>query len=72
MNVAHAVPNARPRGRLHVYAGTCEGAGATSRMLDEVARLRASGTDVVLGVLASAQSPAADPALELHLVPIRG
>ncbi len=57
MNGARDVPIARPRGRLHVYAGMCEGAGATSRMLEEGARLRACGTDVVLGVLASAPSP---------------
>lgn len=57
MNTAPAVSSSRPRGRLHVYAGMCEGAGATSRMLEEGARLRASGTDVVLGVLAGAPSP---------------
>lgn len=57
MNAAQAESTPRPRGRLHVYAGMCEGAGATSRMLEEGARLQASGTDVVLGVLAGAPSP---------------
>jgi two-component system, OmpR family, sensor histidine kinase KdpD len=57
VNGAQAVSVGRPRGRLHVYAGMCEGAGATDRMLDEGARLRASGADVVLGVLAGTPSP---------------
>ena len=39
------------RGRLRVYAGMCEGAGTTHRMLEEGARLLAGGHDVVLGVL---------------------
>ena len=48
----------RRRGRLRVYAGMCEGAGATHRMLAEGERLRAAGEDVVLGVLGASLGPA--------------
>ncbi len=46
------------RGSLRVYAGMCEGAGTTHRMLEEGTRLRAAGRDVVLAVLGDEPSPA--------------
>jgi two-component system, OmpR family, sensor histidine kinase KdpD len=41
------------RGRLLVYAGMCEGAGTTTRMLEEGHRLLAAGIDVVVGTVAT-------------------
>jgi two-component system sensor histidine kinase KdpD len=46
------------RGRLHVYAGMCVGAGTTHRMLEEGLRLRATGADVVVAILGSEPGPA--------------
>jgi two-component system, OmpR family, sensor histidine kinase KdpD len=41
------------RGRLLVYAGMCDGAGTTTRMLEEGHRLLAAGIDVVVGTTAT-------------------
>jgi two-component system sensor histidine kinase KdpD len=41
------------RGRLLVYAGMCDGAGTTTRMLAEGHRLAQDGVDVLVGAVAT-------------------
>jgi two-component system sensor histidine kinase KdpD len=45
------------RGRLHVYAGMCVGAGTTHRMLEDGLRLRSTGADVVVAVIGPSLGP---------------
>lgn len=46
-----ALANEKPRGQLKVFFGACAGVGKTYAMLQEAQRLRASGLDVVVGVV---------------------
>ncbi|WP_245885556.1 DUF4118 domain-containing protein [Xylanimonas oleitrophica] len=63
---------ARRRGRLSVYLGAAPGVGKTYAMLDEAARRRARGTDVVVGLVETHERAATAAMLEgLEVVPRR-
>jgi len=46
-----ALANEKPRGQLKVFFGACAGVGKTYAMLQEAQRLRATGLDVLVGVV---------------------
>ena len=46
-----ALANEKPRGKLKVFFGACAGVGKTFAMLQEAQRLRATGLDVLAGVV---------------------
>lgn len=46
-----AIANEKPRGQLKVFFGACAGVGKTYAMLQEAQRLRATGLDVLVGVV---------------------
>lgn len=46
-----ALANEKPRGQLKVFFGACAGVGKTFAMLQEAQRLRATGLDVLVGVV---------------------
>lgn len=46
-----ALANEKPRGQLKIFFGACAGVGKTYAMLQEAQRLRATGLDVVVGVV---------------------
>lgn len=46
-----ALANEKPRGQLKIFFGACAGVGKTYAMLQEAQRLRATGLDVVIGVV---------------------
>jgi two-component system sensor histidine kinase KdpD len=46
-----ALANEKPRGQLKVFFGACAGVGKTYAMLQEAQRLRATGLDVLIGVV---------------------
>jgi len=46
-----ALANEKPRGQLKIFFGACAGVGKTYAMLQEAQRLRATGLDVMVGVV---------------------
>jgi two-component system sensor histidine kinase KdpD len=61
---------ADPRGRLRVYLGMAPGVGKTYRMLEEGARRRARGTDVVVGFVETHRRPSTEAMIgDLELIP---
>lgn len=64
-----ALANEKPRGQLKIFFGACAGVGKTYAMLQEAQRLRATGLDVMVGVVEThgrKETQAMLPGLDLY------